>query len=456
MDSQIRSELHPIEAAQRQRNFLLRILKMLFFVMLLSVTLLAIVGHERGAGTDARFQITMIELWYIPLFGAAALFIATLAVDMLTPAKKISTLSGVFFGLLAGMIATVGISYIIDLLAELWGFAEGGAAIVGTVKVLLGISLCYLGISTVLQTQDDFRLVIPYVEFAKQIRGPRPLLLDTSALIDARIADLAGTGLLQHPVIIPQFVIEELQRLADSQDKLKRARGRRGLEVITRLQRQPKLDLTIDDTIMPGKAVDQMLVEMARNMPATIVSVDVALNRIAGIQGVSVLNLNDVANALKPAVIPGEQLSINLIRPGEQRGQGVGYLEDGTMVVAEDGGDFVGQRVSLTVTSSLQTTAGRLIFGRLNPEPSRPSAQRQQPDRRAREPGPHTAQTEPPAGQAPPPTVALPPAPPAPPESPAADEQPSDAQPGDNGPEPRRPDPPHRPARPNRARNPRR
>jgi uncharacterized protein YacL len=216
-----------------------------------------------------------------------------------------------------------------------------------------------------MQTQDDFRLVIPYVEFAKQVRGAKPLLLDTSALIDARIVDVSATRILQSSLVIPRFVITELQQLADSHDKLRRTKGRRGLEVVTKLQRQGTTDVIIDDMPVPGVGVDQMLVELARRMPGLIVTNDVGLARLAEIGGVGIINLNDLSNALKPALVPGEQLTLMLIKPGEQRDQAVGYLEDGTMVVAEDGFPFLNQRVTLVVTSTLQTSAGRLIFGRM-------------------------------------------------------------------------------------------
>ncbi len=331
---------------------------MAFFILLFSVTALAVINWGEESYAD---------YWWVPFAGAVGLFVGALALEMSTPRRKITTISGMFFGLLAGLVATVAFSYIIELIASAWGFDQA-EDIIGTIKVLLGISLCYLAITTVLATQDDFRLVIPFVEFSKHLRGSRPLVVDTSALIDARIADLADTGILDYPVVVPRFVIEELQRLADSQDKLKRARGRRGLDVISKLQRSPTLDISIDETPVRGKAVDQMLVELARSMPARIVSADVALARIASIQGVEMLNLNDVANALKPAVIPGEHLTIHLIKRGEQPGQAVGYLDDGTMVVAEDGGDRLGQKVSIAVTSAIQTSSGRLIFGKLTEE----------------------------------------------------------------------------------------
>jgi uncharacterized protein YacL len=357
-------DLHPLEAIQRQRTVLIQILRVTFFVLTFTVTILAIIEISKTRDTG-QVEVDLARNWLIPVAAAIGLWAFFILADVLTARRKIATVGGILFGLMVGFIVAYGVGLIIDLLAQTWDFADSDK-IVGTTKVLFGIALCYLSISTVLQTQDDFRLVIPYVEFAKQLRGPRPLLLDTSALIDARIVDLVGTGIIQYPVVIPHFVIAELQTLADSDNKLKRARGRRGLDVITRLQRMPTLDLSIDETVIPGKAVDQQLLELARRMPATILTTDLALGRIASIQNIRILNLNDVSNALKPSVIPGEPLSIKLIKPGEQAGQAVGYLEDGTMVVAEDGGNAIGQRVTLSITSTLQTSAGRMIFGRLS------------------------------------------------------------------------------------------
>jgi uncharacterized protein YacL len=359
-----RITLTPIEVAERQRQTLLRLIRIGFAVVFGTVVILAMLSGLPGLGDGIGF----IESWRMALAVSLGIGGLVLLVDYFTPRKKIGTLVSIYLGLLFAILATLALGYLIDLLAFLWGITDSPGqsnALVNFTKVLIGIGLAYLCITTVLETQDDFRLVIPYVEFAKQLRGTRPMLLDSSALIDARIADLGQTGIIQSPIIIPSFVIAELQLLADSQDKLRRARGRRGLDVITRLQRLATLDISIDETPVPGKAVDQMLVELARQLQATIVTADIALNRIAGIQGIKVLNLNDVANALKPAVVPGEQLSIRLLKPGEQPHQGVGYLDDGTMVVAEDGRRFVGEQITLTVTSTLQTSAGRLIFGRV-------------------------------------------------------------------------------------------
>jgi uncharacterized protein YacL len=356
--------LHPAEAAQRQKALLLRAVRVAFFIIIVTFTTLAFLEHQ---GDPHRAGLA--QQWWLPIVAAVILFAMALAVDLFTPNKKISTIIGVVVGILAGLIATLALGFIMDLVVESWAIEPTAVKelkpAVNSIKVIIGITLSYLGVSTVLQTQDDFRLLIPYVEFAKQLRGTRPMLLDTSALIDGRIADVAATGFLQAPVVVARFVISELQALADSSDAMKRAKGRRGLEIISKLQRLPKLDVSLDDTIVPGKAVDQMLVELAREMPAVIVTADVGLARVAAIQSVPVLNLNDLANAVKMALVPGEPVTVKLMRQGEQAGQAVGYMPDGTMIVAEDGAGQIGQTVTMVVTSSLQTSAGRLIFARI-------------------------------------------------------------------------------------------
>lgn len=355
---------HPRDVAERQKALLIRIIRAIFIGSIAVVTALAILGG------GSQSNIALNPAWQLILGLAIILTVVVYLIDYFTPTKKIATLASVFFGLLLALLATVVLGYVMDQLAMRWEIDKN---LMGTVKVLVGIGLAYLGIVTVLQTQDDFRLVIPYVEFAKQIRGARPMLLDSSALIDARIVEVGETGLVQAPLIVPRFVVAELQMLADSSDRMKRARGRRGLEVVSKLQRSAKLDVSIDETPVPGKAVDQMLIELARAMPAVIVTTDLGLTRVARIQGVEVLNLHDLANAMKPSVIPGEEVTLALIKPGEQPTQGVGYLEDGTMVVAENGAPYVGKNVTIAVTSSLQTSAGRLIFGRVREDGQPPS-----------------------------------------------------------------------------------
>jgi len=348
------------EQALEVRSSALRVVRLSFVVVLLTVTLVFTfdVGRQ-GSGQIFGF----IQGWQIPVGAAVLVGVGLLALDLLVPRKRLSVLGAVVVGGLLGGVLTLVISAIIDLFVKTWDI-KTDLALIDSTKLLFGIGLTYLGISVVLQTQDDFRLSIPYVEFAKQLRGARPMLLDTSALIDARIVDLASGGLIQTPMIVPRFVLDELQRLADSGERMNRAKGRRGLDAVVRLQRTAGLDVSIDDTPIPGKAVDQMLIELAKRTPGIVVTTDSALDRLAGIQGVAVLNINQVANALKPSLIPGTVTTVAIVRVGEQPGQGVGYLDDGTMLVVEHAAASVGQDVRVEVSSAMQTSAGRLIFAR--------------------------------------------------------------------------------------------
>jgi uncharacterized protein YacL len=392
-----------LEQEQRDRSVLLKFLRLAFFVMMVTVALLLIFQQQSESNsqeqtpqprltpsttpagsartpddggrstTSTHFvpppgRISLaINFW--PMLGAAvAFFILVVLVDLMTPDKKIAAISGVFLGMVTGILATIALAFVIDLVVRTWipdeNVYESLRPLMATIKVMLGISLCYLSISTVLQTQDQFRLVIPYVEFSKQMRGSRPNLVDTSALIDARIADLAATGLVQSALIVPRFVIAELQLLADSGDRLKRGRGRRGLDIVTRMQRGGMAEIIIDETPVTAIGVDQMLVELAEKLGARIITTDLGLARVAQIKGITAINLHDLANSLRPALVPGEQINIRLVKGGEQAGQGVGYLDDGTMVVAEGGAPHIGEEVALLVTSTMQTTAGRLVFAR--------------------------------------------------------------------------------------------
>jgi uncharacterized protein YacL len=414
--------LSPHEQAQRQRALLLKIVRAVFAVLVTTFTGLAIYNalSSRIDGEGESLGLPT-STWVI---GAAALLMvaSVLAVDKLTRYKKISMIAGTMLGALAGLLATLALGGLLDLLLQSWvpdkQAFDALRPLVFSVKLIMGICLTYLGVITILQTQDDFRLVIPYVEFSKQIRGVRPVLIDTSSLIDGRIADIAATNFVQSPLVIPRFVVQELQTLADSADALRRSKGRRGLDVITKLQRQGTVDVSIDDTFVAGKAVDQMLVELAKATQAMVLTGDVALARVATIHAVPVLNLNDLANATRMSLVPGEAITLRLMKPGEQRGQGVGYLPDGTMVVAEDGGQHIGETVTMTVTSSLQTSAGRLIFARIGAETeddgaAAHAAALSQPDAPQTGPAtaPHAGSGDPEPGR--PPRSPFPPKPPA-------------------------------------------
>ena len=308
--------------------------------------------------------------WFIYLaFLVTAVIV--IAVDVFfIPRKSLAAISGVFFGLIVGMVVAFGLAMIIDLLFSSSGASEAQELFLGSVKLAIGVICCYMAISFILQTKDDVRFVIPYVEFVKETKGSRPLVLDTSVIVDGRIADIANTRIITSELIVPRFVLNELQTIADSSDKLKRSRGRRGLDMLNKIQANENVDIRILDVIPEGSAadadVDEMLVDLALQLGGKVVTNDFNLNKIAQLRGVGVININDLANALKPVVLPGEALQVKVIKPGEGVGQGVGYLDDGTMVVAEGGRDRVGETIDLTVTSVLQTSAGRMIFGRMD------------------------------------------------------------------------------------------
>ena len=237
----------------------------------------------------------------------------------------------------------------------------------GVVVSFLGAAICYSCISLLWQTKDDFRFVIPYVEFSKDVKGLKPYVLDTSVVIDGRIADIIDTGVIDNPLVMPRFILAELQAIADSGDKMRRAKGRRGLDVLDNMRNNDQIDLKVYDRELPemlGQPVDMKLLMLARHLEGKVVTGDFNLNKVAKLQNVPVINLNEIANSLKPVFLPGEQIRIRVVKTGEGPNQGVGYLDDGTMIVIEDGKDQIGKEVDITVTSMLQTNAGRMIFGK--------------------------------------------------------------------------------------------
>ena len=199
-----------------------------------------------------------------------------------------------------------------------------------------------------------------------------PKLLDTSVIIDGRIADICETGFIEGKFIIPQFILQELQHISDSSDGLKRARGRRGLDILNHIQKKIDIDVTIVEEDFPHiKEVDAKLVELGKKLGAKILTNDLNLNKVAELQGVHVLNINDLSNALKPVVLPGETIRVFVLKEGKETGQGVAYLDDGTMVVVDNAKRCIGKNVDVIVTSVLQTSAGRMIFTRVKEESDR-------------------------------------------------------------------------------------
>lgn len=346
-------------ADARSQRILMLVLRAVFVVLLISVVVLT-AASNRTAALDFGFS-TVLGL----LIASVALGLLIITVDALTPNKRLAWVVGIFVGTMLGLVGAVAVGSVIDLVATAWDLKESSAVYLGLAKVTIGITLVYLSISVVLTTRDDFRLVIPYVEFAKQVRGARPLLLDTSVLVDGRIEDLGRTGIIDAPVIVTQFVIDELQSLSDSSDAEKRRRGRRGLEVLQRLRSNPRLDVEIEDLRTEGRSVDRALVDVAGAERFRIVTLDGGLERVAQINGVAVLNLASVADAMRSGHAVGESLRLRLSKRGEAPHQGVGHLADGTMVVVDGGATHVGETVDVVVSNAVQTSAGRLVFARL-------------------------------------------------------------------------------------------
>jgi uncharacterized protein YacL len=293
------------------------------------------------------------------VIGAALLVIG---LDVSLRRKKLDVISAIYFGLIVGLF----LAHIVGLaLSPL--LLNHEPAITPWLMPILSVVFSYVCISLLMQTRNDFRFIIPYVEFAKEVKGARPFLLDTSAVIDGRIADLIAGGVFDGQIIIPRFVVHELQNVADSSDKAKRGRGRRGLDILNRLRTLGDVDLVIDEQELPefnGQPVDMRLVLLARHVRGKLVTTDYNLNKVAKLNSVPVLNVNDLANALKPAFTAGDVLDVRIAKPGEEARQGVGYLDDGTMIVVEGARDQVGETIRVTVTSVLQTSAGRMVFGK--------------------------------------------------------------------------------------------
>ena len=312
---------------------------------------------------DPVLDSRTFRAWIIPVTVFAALVV--IGLDIIIPKKRIEVISTVYFGVLVSLIlAYLSRLALVPLFAD---DADGGKRMLDIVQLILTVLLCYTCISVLVQTKDDFRFIIPYVEFAKEVKGLKPYVLDTSVVIDGRIADVVETGVLDNQLVMPRFILNELQSIADSADKMRRSRGRRGLDILNRLRTNSDVDLKIYEREFPemnGQPVDMKLVLLAGHLDGKVVTGDYNLNKVSRLHNVPVINLNDLANSLKPVFLPGEKVKVRIVKPGEEQTQGIGYLDDGTMIVVENGREYVGKTVELSVTSVLQKSAGRMIFGK--------------------------------------------------------------------------------------------
>ena len=369
---------------------ILHILRALFVLLMAAVGWFFLKHRARPLG----------DMSWLAIVIAIAVAIVFVVIDVVSPRKKLAIFSGTILGLLVGLFVAYGLSFLVDMLVDQYvvrlpdivtpkereTLMERREALIMFINVTIGMVCTYLAISFILQTKDDFRFIIPYVEFRKQLRGPRPILVDTSVIIDGRILDIAGTGFIESRLIVPKFVLEELQTIADNGDKLKRNRGRRGLEVLNKLQSIRKIEVILYDWAQPAgtqeaHGADQKLLLLAKELNARILSTDSNLKQVAQVREVDVVNLHELASALRPVVLPGERMSVKLVKPGEEPAQGVGFLDDGTMVVVKDGRPHLNEEVEFTVTNVLQTTTGRMIFGQIGESGGarRPHQQQQRP-----------------------------------------------------------------------------
>ena len=333
---------------------LLWIFRAVFVIVIVAVLFVNISSprmtlDESGEPSDEAFDTNLRAVSW----SGFGMVVFVLLLDVLTPKKKFFALAGVFFGLLVGMLITWVLSPVVEMVTVTYGIALTAPAI-AAIKWTLGICICYLVISIVMRTKDDVRFVIPYVEFAKQIKGARPLILDTSAIIDGRIVDLCHSRLFDAPLLVPRFVLSELQLIADSAHKLKRNRGRRGLDVLHKMQGDPVIDVEINDTIIPeveeAKGVDQKLLLFAKACNGRVATTDYNLSKVAQVRDVDVININDLANSLKVVALPGETMEVKIIKPGEEADQGIGYLDDGTMIVVEGARNKIGRDLVISIT----------------------------------------------------------------------------------------------------------
>lgn len=326
--------------------------------------LLVVACSVSGYLLASHLPITHTLGIWIKWVGALAGFIfalLALSIEKIIKKAPLKVIFGGTFGLFLGLV-----------IAQLLGYAFSGlqnSTIRISISVILSCVFGYIGLVLGGKKVEEFKW--PgwgfFAKGSQKKNGGK--ILDTSVIIDGRVADICETDFLEGPLVIPQFILQELQHIADSADNLKRARGRRGLDILNRMQKGDAVEVKVVDDDYPDiKEVDAKLIALAREMNAKIVTNDFNLNKVAQLQGVSVLNINQLANALKPMVLPGEVLHLQIMREGKEQGQGVAYLDDGTMVVVENASRHLGQEVEASVTSILQTTAGRMIFTTLKEE----------------------------------------------------------------------------------------
>jgi len=297
------------------------------------------------------------------ILGAAVGFgsgISLMVLEVKLKSVSLRNLSAGAFGLVFGFF----MAWMVTLILRLIPMDE---LIYSVFQIVFTLVFCYLGMVISIKGKDDFNLVIPYVRFSREDQRDRIYLLDTSVIIDGRIAGVCETGFLEGRLVVPRFVLNELQYVADSPEDAKRNRGRRGLDMLENLKKVKGTEVIIhDETLAEIKEVDAKLVRLAKMLGCSILTTDFNLNKVAKLESVNVLNINDLAGALRPVVFPGERMSVYIRKEGKEKTQGVAFMDDGTMIVVDGARKLIGKNVNITITSVLQTSAGRMIFAELN------------------------------------------------------------------------------------------
>ncbi len=324
----------------------------LLFLRIFFIILFAGLGYALGGEDAVIFAAisagTAIIIVLFEIFGRKA---------------SLKGLSSAVFGIILGLLLAFIFSETLSQFSLLKGVS---ATIIDNIKMFVTFVFVYLGLTLGIKGKDDFHLIIPYVKFRRQEMREETIVVDTSVIIDGRIMDIVKTGFVEAKFIIPRFVLNELHALADSTDHMKRQKGKRGIEILHALKQEPNVDIEIYDQQVEGvKSVDEKIVKLGQEQDAKVMTTDYNLNRVAQLQGVKVLNINDLANALKPTFIAGQQFELKLIKEGKEHNQAIGYLEDGTMVVVEGGKRLIGKTVMIEVTSVLQSSSGRIVFTKL-------------------------------------------------------------------------------------------
>ena len=343
----------------RSGRFLIQVVRLLFITLLISVAVLTVSSMK----TSFDFNFAMVIGLAIT---TTAVGVIVVVIDALTPNKRIAGVVGIYIGVCFGLLGGVAFGALLETVTNAWEIVDPQTRMyLNLSKSVVGLIICYLSVSVVLNTKDDFRLVIPYVEFSRTRRGVRPWIVDTSVLIDGRIIALANAKLLDAPLIIANFVVDELQRLADSSDKTKRSRGRRGLENLIKLRENAWTEVSLQNFRVSGLSVDRLLLEAAKGDGLRILTTDSNLESVAKIQGVGLVNLASMIASLRPTIGVGDIVTLTIIKAGEAAGQGVGYLPDGTMVVVQEAVTRIGASVEATISNIVNTNAGRLLFAKL-------------------------------------------------------------------------------------------